>query len=287
MLFYLKGNNFDIIEETNYVSQNNFPIHQEHTQVLLDSIDLSEENKKYIQENDNIPFTDKQFYDTSIFDFEYDCLIYSILMDYTQELYINKNNNIILPFGGYSNIWTKQENHDAIINTYDARNISIKKETLEKFNEQFRHIGQISPEAFYQNLNRIRELVPTHIPIIFINGTEVGSPAKNEKDALKRHKQMNLILDNFIGSSNNTYLLDVRKIIKDKNQVTNNIRHYNRTSYQKLAIDLLTLLNNVLDAKINTKIGIYKRISILLTNYKKTVFKAVKKIRQILSPSEL
>jgi hypothetical protein len=88
MLYYLNGNNIDIVKEVNYVNASGCPVHQEHTQILLDSEHITKSKIEYV--TNHIPFADKDFYNTKVFENQYDCLVYSVLMDYTQELYFNK-----------------------------------------------------------------------------------------------------------------------------------------------------------------------------------------------------
>ncbi|HYX05538.1 MAG TPA: hypothetical protein VE912_02270, partial [Bacteroidales bacterium] len=279
MLFYLKGSNLLLEEETNYVSRLNFPIHQEHTQILLDSINLELEKQKFIEENKFIPFTDNNFYKTKVFDFNYDCLVYSVLMDYTQQIYVHKDYNIKLPFGTYSNTWTNKNNHKNIIDNFNSRNITtISQETLNYFSNNFISIGHISADNFINNLREIRLIIPPDIPIIFINGAEIRFDNKDEPGAMKRHQLMNKALDNFINDTKGTYLLDVRKIINRKSQLTNNIRHYDRETYQKLSIELLKILNILLKGDIDINIDNTKRILYNFTLVSDILYKIQNKI---------
>ncbi len=255
MMFYLDENNFNILEETNYVSANNFPIHQEHSQVLLDSKFLDKSIKQYALDQSYIPFVDSKFYDSKVFEKGYSCLIYSVLMDYTQELYSHKTKALTLPFGGYYYYWTDENSYDALLNIYEERNIPVTREILQEFKSNFDHIGQISPADFVSNLTKIRKQVPHEIPIIFINGAELESPFEKEKKATERHKIMNSALDDFIINSENTYLVDLRTIVTSKNQLTNNIRHYQREVYREISLELLTILNQHVDHRIKTNLS--------------------------------
>ena len=255
MTFYLNNRGFRFIEETNYVGRNNFPIHQEHTQVVLDSQYLLEANKKYIQEQSFIPFTDDMFYNTKLFSKEYDCVIYSVLMDYTNEIYVHKDKDIMLPFGGYNLHWSDEKNDDELIERYQKRGININKEVFADFRKEFKHIGQLDPNKFTDNLKKIRSLVSSKTPIIFLNGAEEEPLNSKEKAAKERHIIMNKALDEFVDNSENTYLLDVRKVVTKPNQVTDSIRHYKREQYKDLSINLLSLLNTMLDENIKKNIS--------------------------------
>ncbi len=271
MLFYLENDTFHIMQETNYVNSDNFPIHNEHTLALLGSLMYPEKVKNYLENASYIPFIDSAFFKTSIFEFKYDCLVYSLLMDYTQELYISQSDkSIILPYGGYYNHLTDINNRDHIIQSYlDKQILGVNANVLSEFSKNFHHIGKISQDHFFKNLEKIRQLVPVEIPIIFINGAEINSNVnKFELDAYERHIQMNSTLSEFVNKHKNVFLLDIRNIIKDKRQLTDSIRHYTRESYKDISIELLKLLNEVVDKEIVYELSfikeIYHRYPILL-----------------------
>jgi len=264
MLYYLGNNNFNIVSETNYVNKDGFPIHQEHTQILLDSLILDNREKDWVFQN--IPFTDSKYYSTDFFSDGFDCVIYSLLMDYTQDMYQSINNKRIkLPLGGYGPIWTDIKNHKLIFEQWNKRGVnSITMEKLKFFANEFEHIGQITSNNFYNNLMKIREKLPLEVPIIFVNGAEIESPNNNEKLALERHREMNTTLDKFINNSENTFLLDLREIVLDKSQLQDSIRHYNRETYKTMAINLLGILNQVVDNRISQEINMKSKIKLKL-----------------------
>lgn len=261
MLFYLSSSEFDIIKETNYVAKNGMPIHREHTHSLLQSRNLSSFERQGIVEDKNVPFVDEFFYQTRLFDFKYDCLVYSVLMDYTQEMYRNRKNGYSLTYGGYDDLLTNEKQHDAIVKKFESRKISaMNNQVLRNFSEDFDHIGQISPEIFQKNLLEIRTLIPSHIPIIFINGAEVRHGFPREVDSTNRHMVMNIALDKFVQKNDNVFLLDVRKVVDSSSRLRDNIRHYDRSSYQKISIELIRLINEHVGASISEDIGIIKRL---------------------------
>jgi len=250
MLHYLSEYNLQITEETNYTAENNFPIHQEHTQMLIDSVSKSPELIGYLV--DKLPFIDEKTYVTSLFEHQYDVVVFSVLMDYTQQVFQHNTLPMSVPFGSYSNHLTDVENKSELVKTFHKMKISgITDEFLDFFSANFARTGQITPEEFKKNLGIIRNKIPAHIPIIFINGSELESPDKEEADSYRRHKEMNKALDDFISSNaGNCFLLDVRKIVTDKKQITDNIRHYQRTVYMELAKELIGTIEKVAGDKL-------------------------------------
>lgn len=241
MLFYLNYYDFKIIEETNYVSKENIPIHNDHSQIIINGLSINEEDKDRLSKT--LPFIDAKTYKSELFDFNFDFLVFSPLMDYTQVLYEEKRTGIRVPYGGYNNI-------------IETENNQIKELFLnynfDKFKKEFTYIGPISVDEFIRNLKTLRDKVPKRTPMIFMNGSEVDVEFETEIGALKRHKTMNIALEKFIDEAENCYLLDVRKIVFDRTHVNDNIRHYSRIVYKNLADELLNILNlNIEKDKIN------------------------------------
>ncbi|ERM80389.1 hypothetical protein P872_13545 [Rhodonellum psychrophilum GCM71 = DSM 17998] len=261
MLFYLKNNGIAVEEETNYVSKENLAIHQGHSQVLIDTLTISPEDKRYLEESAHIPFVDADFYKTKVFGLGYDCLVYSLHMDFTQELYAQKKQNLILPYGGYHSYWTDINSHPDIVKKVNPRGLnSINEQNLGVFASEFKHLGQISPDHFLENLKQIRNKIPSHIPIVFINGAEVQNPKSLGKNVKMRHQLMNGVLDGFVEKTENCHLLDLRKIVTHESQLTLNSRHFQREIYRMISLELLQILNIALDRKIEKKLSLKSKL---------------------------
>ncbi len=242
MNFYLNKGLFDVKEETNYTSENNFDIHNDHSLILLDSLKQTKENKKIIENSDYIPFVDNSYYKTALFDYNYDCLLFSLLSDFTQEIYSHNEKNISIVYGGYYNHITEMN-----ITEYKKKFPNSNPSSQKKFDNHFKFKGQISPLQLVKNLEQIRTLIPTNIPIILINGAELNPNNKLEKTSQKRHVSMNKAVDQFITNSENTILLDLRKIITQNSQITGSIRNYDRQTYKLMSVELLRILNSILN----------------------------------------
>lgn len=256
MLSYLQNVSLTIEEEINYVAANQFTVHRDHTQTLLDAVRLDPDDRRFVQQSPFIPFADEGTYRTRVFDADYDVLVYSLLKDYTQEIYEHRTRRLRVPYGGYGEYWTDPANHRQIAESHQAGGrVCVTEQTLRDFSEQFRHVGQITPDAFVGNLQEIRGMIPVRIPIIFINGAEVGPPHTSEIGDVQRHRLMNEALDGFIANSENTYLLDVRRLVTRASQLTSNIRHYNREVYRRMAVTLLELLRPLLPGEIYPRLS--------------------------------
>ena len=242
---YLTNEGYNITTEFNYNSIYDYPIHRENTEILYANTSeevYSKEIKKFLVKK--LPFYDSETFKTRFFSDKYQIIIMGVLMDYTQGIYsMNNNPDILVPFGDYNLPITDKNNWDKFI---ESSSNSINREFLDYFNKNFSFQGPESCEKFYSNLKSIRDKLNKNIPIIFINGCEVDLPHKIEVNRYERHISMNNILEKFIKTSENCCLLDVRNIVKSKNQLVNNIRHYNRESYKNISDELCKIIRDIL-----------------------------------------
>lgn len=234
----------NVVSEINKKVFGGVPSHAEHTELILSSFGLSEEQKIHFL--DDWPFFDKDAFSTEFFSPENDVIVYSVLMDYTQELYRHKGYGYIVPFGGYGSLMS-----EGALSYYKKRysKIADRVDHLESvLSRDYEYLGQIDVDCFYRNLGTILRKLPVHTKIIFLNGAEVSSTNSKEKLASQRHIEMNRALSHFITSNKERcFLLDVRERVTQSNDLTNNIRHYKPQVYGYLAEDLKRLYFSVVD----------------------------------------
>lgn len=248
LIHYLTYKNLKIDKEFNYPSADNIPIHREHTMFLFAQKDLNQEAKNYLIKK--LPFIDDEVFNSSVFEQDYDILIYSLLMDYTHDIYYNKRYNVSVPFGGYTDL-TNKDIYDNFSNRFKEKGIfAFNDDFYSFFSKEFENKGQLSKEMFIHNLTQLINNIKT--PVIFINGTEVKTPTQNKAEfgkAYNRHVEMNSILDKFIKSHKNVYLLDMRKIVS-QDDIKDNIRHYKRYIYEKMANELILIIEKIKNIKV-------------------------------------
>ncbi|WP_421917875.1 HAD-IIIC family phosphatase [Marinifilum sp.] len=242
MLHYLCYKNIEIQTEFNGVNFNNHPIPQASSVILLQSQSLPKENKSHLIRN--LPFFDKDIFSTKVFDEKYDVLVYSLLVDYTMDLYESKNTGELVPYESYSDfIKESKEQFIERCQKHGFRNMNGK--FYDNFKNQFTFLGQISPDTFRKNLESLKTKITK--PIIFINGAELNSPVDNKSEfgkARERHILMNKALDEFCAKNDNVYLLDVRKIVTETD-INHSIRHYKRHVYEEMARELIIIIEKI------------------------------------------
>ncbi|KUG07399.1 hypothetical protein [Solirubrum puertoriconensis] len=245
---YLQTYQVDVVEDFNYVNANQIPVHTEHTELLRLSRTLaSEEQQRLVL---SLPFLDAEAFRPLLWQGGFDAVVYSPLMDYTQDLYRENSTGIAIPFGGYQNLTTVDPQQQA--QRYQQRKFSGMDEGfLQRFQQAFTYQGPLTPEQFQQNLAWLREQLPTGVPLLLLTGAEVEIPGSVEAGATERHRLMNQALVEFVERTPNCYLIDVRVIVETRADVTNNIRHYQRPHYKALAEMLADVLAQWQGQKLN------------------------------------
>ncbi|SMC00447.1 FkbH like protein [Hymenobacter roseosalivarius DSM 11622] len=229
---FLQAFSIDVKEEFNYVNEHQIPVHVEHTAMLRLTRELPPNEQQRLARA--LPFLGEEAFMTTLWTADFDALVYSPLMDYTQELYHEKATGLDIPFGGYQNIVAADPAAQAA--RYAQRRFRGMDEAfLRGFRATFEFGGQISPADFQANLRWLRSQVPAAIPIFFLNGAEIDVSGSGETGAVQRHARMNQALAEFVATAANCFLIDVRDFIRTPADVTNNLRHYQRAHYRTLA----------------------------------------------------
>ncbi|UYZ60578.1 hypothetical protein [Hymenobacter latericus] len=236
---YLQTYQVDVVEDFNYVNHNQIPVHTEHTELLRLSRALPEAEQQRLAAA--LPFLDAEAFRPLLWQGGYDAVVYSPLMDYTQELYRESSTGIAIPFGGYQNLTAVDPQQQA--QRYQQRRFRGMDEAfLQRFQQEFTCLGPLTPEQFQQNLRWLREQLPAGVPLLLLTGAEVELPNSAEPGAAERHRLMNRALEEFVERTPHCYLIDVREIVHTRADVTNNIRHYQRPHYKALAEKLAEVL---------------------------------------------
>lgn len=262
MCHYFPENKFEIIKDFNYNGANNIAIHREHTVFIKKVNNITNEEFNILQ---NLPFLDDKILKFNFIKSDYDYLIYSPLMNYTQEIYRHKFLNFDVAYGGYTNILHKNS----------VSNFS--QQDLKDFKNNFIFMGQQSSDDFTKDLEWLVSIIKK--PIIFLNGAEINFNNPNEIGAYERHKIMNHSLELFVSKHRDQCtIVDVNKYVKNYNDLTDNIRHYQRKIYIDLAKEIIELTTGekiksftLLTIKYYSK-KIYNKLLKMIINKPKSLF---------------
>ena len=258
---YLKfKKNIEFVEEYNYSLKDNTPVHSDHTFFLETESNLSIDDKNYL--NNRYPFLDKQAFNSEIFNEEYDAVIISLLKDVTMNYYIDIESSIKFPFGSYLD-YTKEKNYKYIAEKNQKKGLgkTLGINFFKKFEKSATYLGPTTPEQFESTLGYLTSKITS--PIILINFAEVFR--EGEQQAFERHKEFNLLIDQFIRDKSNIYLVDVRKFISLEN-TTDSIRHYDRLTYKNISDATSAILEEILQTQNLDLENDY--IQIIIANFK-------------------
>lgn len=215
--------------------------HRDHTFYLCSSCQGDKDLLDGIVKK--VPFLYKNSFETEIFDKGNDIVVMSVLMDYTQAVYAyNKNHNIKVAYGNFLTPLS-EENTDV-----------YSLDELKWFFDNFTCTGRISAEELKRNLEYLRENIPGHVKLVIINGAEVPFENEDEPDRYIIHKEYNWVVDRFVKDNDNTELLDVRKFVTRREDMTDNIRHYRRNVYYQMA----RALDEIIYGATGGKLGVSK-----------------------------
>ncbi len=97
-----------------------------------------------------------------------------------------------------------------------------------------------------ENLQRIRSKLDSDTILILVNGSEVrfdGKISEIYKDREKIHYELNKAVDDFVNNSENCYVVDIKKIIDTSSLYLDNLNHYKKVVYYKMAEQINAIIS--------------------------------------------
>jgi FkbH-like protein len=226
--------------EFTYPSSTGAEVHGDHTEVLRRS------SKELVRELgptiDRLPFLDRAAYASEIVrrPKAFGVVILSVLMDYTQGLYRMREGELVVPYGQHDVDATDPAQWPELERRWGR--VGIDRAFLEWFAERFEYEGALGRERFQENVRWLRELLPAQTKLVLINGAEVGPESDREPDRHLHHRRMNQALDEVVAELAGTSVCDVRGIVTSPENLRDNIRHYDRQSYLRMAESLKAIV---------------------------------------------
>ena len=118
----------------------------------------------------------------------------------------------------------------------------LNREFVSQFAQDFEYAGRIEPEQFQRNLCRLRARISGRF--ILLKGVELPHASDPDGSLLERHRIMNRAVDEFVRSTENCSLLDVRRIVDRPEHLADSLRHYRREAYARMSGELVCLLSS-------------------------------------------
>ncbi len=235
----------NIITEFTYVSNQGVLMEaRNHTTQILNCLKLSSSDKHRLC--NILPFCDDLFFKTRLFDDDISFAIISVFSEANLGVYREKSTGIMIPFGEYVNDLTDEANWDDIINQRCfTANYNFKNDELKFIKENFEFIGRLSPEQTVKNCEDILSHLSTNTVLILNLGSETPFYNNTQKAYEDRHEcnaKLNKLLRNWALCEPRLKLLDVNNFIDGQASFTNNINHFQRNIYYKMAKKVVEII---------------------------------------------
>ena len=227
-IVYFSDHKFSL--ELNYANSENLDIRFDHSSMILDFYrGYSAEIKESIESYGFMPNELK----TNFFNEDNKYVVFSLLTDYSRGLYKHKELGYTIAYDHYNLDLTNPE-----IEAQRPLHLKHAKSSFFKtFQSDFVFLGALSPEIFRTNIIELcKAIYPKQLFVI--NGAEIDKAWNkvSESNAYERHLAMNNVVDKI--SIVNFDVIDIRNIVISQNDVGDNIRHYEKRIYLKLAKEL-------------------------------------------------
>ncbi len=231
---------------------------------------LDDETKEKLYKK--YPFIEAELFNNPMFREEYDILAFSLMFNYCNKIYKDKETGVILP-SIINEFKTNffEDDEEECYKELSSRGIKCSLEEIKTIKKSNEAIGYLNKELLQEKLEFI--LKNTNKPIFFINGPETEFP-KDTKEKTERFIALNAALDEFIAAHKNCYLIDVRKYVKSADNMTDSKTHYKRNIYHYLGNDIETLTSKILNCdigKTNFFAMYLKRIKFNLTMFRRKI----------------
>lgn len=273
MASYLEADNVTLDKEFNFVDCNgNQADYFNHLENILnlDADIINDWCSKY-------SFLSKEGFQTKLFSGEYDIVCLSPLMDATLAVYDDGRNHHIA-YGLYSKPLSQLKNHKLYINKQimTARS-NFNEDELLRFSEEFKQINY-SPEMVADNLAMVIERIyekkeSTKVVVLLMGELEYKSNASEFLDTFankhKIHKSINDHIRNKFRGNSSVYLLDVNKYIKSQIDYFDNINHYSKYVYFKMAQEFVEYIGRTSSVQLTTS----SRAKMIIQNLKRSIYK--------------
>jgi FkbH-like protein len=219
---------------------------QEHTDVIRAAMALSE-GQELPDARFRIPWLDEKAWATQFGSAQHDIYVLSLLQDFACGTYRLKGSTLTIPCEYFGMDMLDPENDHVLFGIGNKRTVSygITREFLGWFRDQFGFQGAITEQRLGENLQWLRARLPPEAVLILINGAEI-EPREHaypfDRRQCDRHRVMNCVLDRIVGQLPRTCLIDVRKFVRQADDLTDRLFHYKRWIYAELGDELVRIV---------------------------------------------
>lgn len=275
MASYIEKSGCNITTEFNFCDDGGNQVDfYNHTVNIINSTNIEKEELEQISKKYN--FISKEAYNTTLFSGDYDIVCLSLLMDATLGVY--SNGNILLPFGLYNKSLINKDNwNDYYQKRVMTARCNFDYKQLEEFGKEFYKYSYTANEIaanFSLIIDKIlRKNVNTKFVILLLSELPYKYTKSSPYCALSGkeifHREINEKIIELFKERHSIYLLDVNNIVRSQSDYFDNINHYSKLVYYKIAKEFIDYVNSVGDVNIKSK----KMYHVLWEHFKRVIYK--------------
>jgi len=166
-------------------------------------------------------------------------------MDYAQGIYRLRDTDFAIPYEQFDIDATDPANWPHLEERWG--DVGIDRPFLEWFAQRFEFLGPQTEERFRENISWMSaRLSDVGARLILLNGAEV--PLRHrlgwEPDRHLFHIRMNQVLEEVVTELPNATICDVRPFVASREDLKDNLRHYTRQAYIRIAEHLAELVGS-------------------------------------------
>ena len=244
--YFKTGERARIDTEFNYPDDNGVIIAGHHiTAMIRQSMTLKD--KDILRITNDSGFYSPENFRTRFFDDSHKVIVYSLLPDCQEGIYVHKSTGIKIGFSSGNHSLCDPHNWDKFKSgVYTNHNVLFTDDMLEKFTGNFSFAGFMKPHDTAENISYIRENLPDDCLLILMLGSEIECPDSdtNFTGLHINHKAVNDELSKIFRGSSNVKLINVTQHIRTTDDYQGHIiDHYNRRVYYELAQEIIRTIN--------------------------------------------
>jgi len=163
---------------------------------------------------------------------------------------------------------------------FRGKTAKCARKLITDFSEKYEFIGRNTPEQIVENLQFIREHLPSECVLTVMLGGELYYEKNTFEAYMDRHlvhREANKAIRAWAEGKENIRLLDVNRYLKDQSSFYDHFNHYIKPVYYALAAELVEIVNTATGSKIRET----TKAKMVLIRMKEMLAPAYYKIRKL------
>lgn len=255
MCEYLSSNS--IVEEFSFISKERkiFIEHHNHSLNYLNWRNLNQHCKNSLI--DDLVFNDSEMFKTSMYDDGVEMVILSTMIEPHMGIYCNKKNGFKIAFGEAAHPLTEKSEWNLYKNSVLPQGSRyFTDEWFDKFVHEYEFCGSLTVDEIISNVYKTLDILRPDVKICYVLGPEMRYEKESNPSYFGREKvyaEVNNRLRELSKINPRVLLIDVNKWIHSQSDFTNNINHWQRRIYYKMAEEVNSYLSDMSSIDVKKK----------------------------------